>query len=137
MIIEDFKFQVTGVMLIMGNLTKIESGDQKGELSWITTGVQIQEELSIMDLNRRIINRKEQSIIGPDSKRCTLYVLQDISKKKKKISATQPTRSCHHPELPLFPVSIASKEVLSASFSFSLKECSFFSFVCNLPMLLP
>lgn len=84
MIIEDFKFQVTGVMLIMGNLTKIESGDQKGELSWITTGVQIQEELSIMDLNRRIINRKEQSIIGPDSKRCTLYVLQDISKKKKK-----------------------------------------------------
>ena len=71
-------------MLIKGNLTNTESGGQKGELSWITTGVQIQEELSIIDLNRRVINRKEQSIIGPDRKRCTLYLLQDISKKKKK-----------------------------------------------------
>ena len=68
-----------GVMLIKGNLTKIESGDQKGELSWITTQVQIQEDLSIIDLNRRIINRKEQSVIGGDRKRCTLYLLQYIS----------------------------------------------------------
>lgn len=66
-------------MLIKGNLTKTESGDQKWELSWITTQVQIQEEWSIIDLNRRIINRKEQSVIGPDRKRCTLYLLQDIS----------------------------------------------------------
>lgn len=66
-------------MLIKGNLTKTESGDQKWELSWITTPVQIQEEWSIIDLNRRIINREEQSVIGPDRKRCTLYLLQDIS----------------------------------------------------------
>ena len=75
---------MTGV--IKGKLTNSESGGQKGELSWITTGVQIQEELSIIDLNRRVINRKEQSVIGPDRKRCTLYLLQDISKKKKGIS---------------------------------------------------
>ena len=75
----DLAAAAAGVMLIKGNLTKIESGDQKGELSWITTQVQIQEELSIIDLNRRIINRKEQSVIGPDRKRCTLYLLQYIS----------------------------------------------------------
>ena len=53
---------MTGV--IKGKLTNSESGGQKGELSWITTGVQIQEELSIIDLNRRVINRKEKTIIG-------------------------------------------------------------------------
>lgn len=67
-------------MLIKGNLTKTESGDQKWELcvdyhSSSNTGRMVnhrpkQEESSI---------GKEQSVIGPDRKRCTLYLLQGIS----------------------------------------------------------
>lgn len=109
-------------MLIKGNLTKIESGDQKGELSWITTQVQIQEESSILDLNRRIINRKELSAIGPDRKRPTLY--QQLGQ-----WATATTLI-----FPFSRVSYGSKQVLSASLS---QRMFLLLFGCNLPMLWP
>ena len=111
-------------MLIKGKLTNSESGGQKGELSWITTGVQIQEELSIIDLNRRVINRKEQSVIGPDRNRCTLYLLQDISKKKKRYQQLGQREAVTTLNLDFSPGSIGSKQVPSASFSSSRKECA-------------
>ena len=100
-------------MLIKGKLTNSESGGQKGELSWITTGVQIQEELSIIDLNRRVINRKEQSVIGPDRKRCTLYLLQYISKKKKRYQQLGQREAVTTLNLDFSPGSIGSKQVPS------------------------
>ena len=47
----------------------MELGGQKGELSHSITRCQLQDELSITDLNRKIPKGKELSITGPNRKR--------------------------------------------------------------------
>ena len=56
-------FNNLGVWKLMGNLMKLESGGQKGELLGSTTHHQLQEELPFTDPNGRIIKKRHQSQI--------------------------------------------------------------------------
>lgn len=105
-------------VLVKGNLTEMELGNQKGELSCSTT-----ISGGIKAPNRRI-NRKESSVTGPpgDDVHCTSY-------KKLTTPATQPMSNRHHPKLSLFSNRLLFKTSPPSFFLF-LHKITFFSFVC-------
>ena len=99
--------------LIKGNLTKMESGDQKGEVSSVTLNVDCRMNCQFSDPNRRIVHGKESSIIAPTGKD-----IHCISYKTLTTPITQPMRNHYHPELTFFQCSF---KIITPNFFFSIK----------------